>query len=189
MRARTLPFTDIARTGPADVSASIAPFTVAATKGALAWATLTAPLTVMASSRAPAGSRTRKSTATSLRRSADGLKSPAAHCPPPPSHSAQRDRPLLGHALPHPHDGVAHQEKEDQDGAEQRRPANDLLAPRVPERAHDPTPGDLALILAGRTGVWEMGFPGERRKKGGPQPPPEPLGNSREAVCGGAVEQ
>src|SRR2546422_6561698 len=72
-----------------------------------------------------------------------------------------------GHALPHPHDGVAHQEKEDEDGAEQRRPPNDLLAPRVPERAHDPTPGDLALILAGRTGVWEMGFPGGMKKERG----------------------
>src|SRR2546422_7077262 len=46
-----------------------------------------------------------------------------------------------------------------------RSPADDLLAPRVPQRAHDPTPGDLALILAGRTGVWEMGFPGERSKR------------------------
>ena len=66
-RARTLPFTEVARTGPADVSASTSPLMLASTSGAVALATCTAPLTVLAPSRTRLGRRTVKSTATSLR--------------------------------------------------------------------------------------------------------------------------
>src|SRR5439155_1597050 len=54
--------------------------------------------------------------------------------------------------------GIVHEQPDREHRAEQRRPANDLFAPRVPERAHGPPLLRIGSILAGRTAVREVGF-------------------------------
>src|SRR5439155_22810447 len=54
--------------------------------------------------------------------------------------------------------GIVHEQPDREHRAEQRRPANDLFAPCVPERAHGPSLLRIGSILAGRTAVREVGF-------------------------------
>src|SRR5690349_24747480 len=61
------------------------------------------------------------------------------------------------HGVARADDEIAHEKPDREHGAEQRRPANDLLAPGIPEGAHGRSRRGTQHN-AGPTGVGEVGF-------------------------------
>src|SRR5882762_11226339 len=85
------------------------------------------------------------------------------------------------HLLVHRAVGRVHCEADHQHSAKQRRAANDLLAPGVPEYAHGPSLLRIGSILAGPTALGEVGFRardgggrGGDADEGGRSPPRQP---------------
>src|SRR2546425_444746 len=159
MRTRTSPFTNSTLTGPLAVTTSTSPLTAWTTRGPRAPATCTSPTVVVASRPALRGSRTVKSTATSLWRPP---RIRMSWWPGPQSlslpHVAQGHWKVVDYPGAHTAHGIVHEQPDREHRAEQRRPANNLFAPGVPERAHGPSLLRIGSILPGRTAVREVGF-------------------------------
>src|SRR2546427_84583 len=169
IRTRTSPLIASAFTGPFAVTTSTSPLIVKTTSGPR----VPAPPPLFRIEPGPVGP-CRPGRATRAAVVASELAPQVAQC----------HWELVHHPVAHSARDVVHEKTDREHGAEQRRPANNLLAPGVPKRAHGPSLQRIGSILAGPTAVGEMGVPagdGPGRGRG----PPETSGNGAEPgrVC------